>query len=67
MTRRVAITGLGAALPAAGPPDDEVALASPASEAERVMFTASGGRRWIGEGEYGGEDRCIGPGTATGS
>lgn len=48
----VVITGLGWALPAAGPPlGEEGARPAPSSAAERAMFTASGGRRWIGEGE----------------
>ena len=46
----VGISGLGVALPAAGPSGDDVAGSAP-SEAERAMFTAAGARRWIGPGE----------------
>ena len=53
LTRFAGIAGLGAAIPAGAPPpsDAELARAGPASEAERAMFTAAAGRRWIGEGE----------------
>lgn len=49
----VRLAGLGYAVPAAGPTpsDDAAARARTASAAEQAMFTAAGGRRFLGEGE----------------